>query len=111
MRRCPECKAMHESDPRYCPDCGAETKGFDHPKKHIIEPVKKVEQEQQKPASVNPTREAIEFLQLQQRERSGNLKGCGCLLIVASILLFFTGPIAGVIFIVGLIVFIAGLVI
>ncbi|MCD4654266.1 hypothetical protein K8T06_10075 [bacterium] len=96
---------MHETDPRFCPDCGSETMGHDPPRKHIIPPQKQETPQDQLPQK---EKELITYLKNQKRTKRGNYQGCGCLLILLSIPLFFVPPIAGIVFIVGLIILIIG---
>jgi len=83
-----------------------------------IEWVKKVDiqndvHQSQQPSEKPLSKDEIKKeLQKQVRNRRGNLQGCGCLLIILSIILAISligAPLAGLVFFLGLIILIVGL--
>jgi ferric-dicitrate binding protein FerR (iron transport regulator) len=64
------------------------------------------------PASAMQVQQAIEqALEKQRRSRRGNTQGCGCLLILAGLLLcFLIPPLGGLSLLIGIIVLIVGLI-
>jgi predicted RNA-binding Zn-ribbon protein involved in translation (DUF1610 family) len=100
---CPDCGSKVSRRAESCPECGAPGDVIRHAQTLIRT------QSIDEKSTARDEQELIRYFKKERRRRRGNTQGCGCLVVILSILLFIIFPLAGIILIIfGLILLIIG---